>query len=30
VKLFEVNHQVRNLIAELELKDDETKTQQEA
>jgi len=30
VKLFEVNHQVRSLIAELELKDDETKTQQEA
>ena len=30
LKLFEVNHQVRNLITELESKDNENKTQQEA
>ena len=30
LKLFEVNHQVRNLITELESKDKENKTQQEA
>ena len=30
LKLFEVNHQVRSLITELESKDNETKTQQEA
>ena len=30
LKLFEVNHQVRSLITELESKDNEDKTQQEA